>query len=406
MKIGTDGQFHLTYCSNIHPGEHWPECFANLKTYIPPLKARFTPNSSFGIGLHLSNAASQEILEGDALSEFKVWLEEHDCYVFTLNGFPYGDFHRQVVKAEVYAPDWSTPARQSYTARLAKILTALLPTGMDGGISSVPVSYKPWFKTMEAREACLESSCVRLAETVQALLELHAESGKWIHLDLEPEPDGMLENCGEVIDFFQQWLLPQGGAHLAKALNCSVAEAQGHILKYIGVCYDTCHFAVSYEKPHEVVERFRQAKIRIGKIQISAAVKLQLGETPAARQTALKRLEPFAESTYLHQVVERSPDGSFRTYSDLIDALPALSDTSGQEWRIHFHVPIFVEDYQTVQSTQDDIKVVLGMLKTDPFCTHLEIETYTWEVLPPAMKRDLAASIEREYEWVLSHMSS
>ena len=269
----------------------------------------------------------------------------------------------------------------------------------------MPVSYKPWFKKEEERDDCREQSAIQLAMTVRTLMDLHDESGKWIHLDLEPEPDGMLENSTDVIEFFEKWLLPKGGAHLAKTLEISVTQAQEHILRHIGICYDTCHFAVSYEKPHEVLERFKQAGIRIGKIQISAALKLKLQASAQARQSARERLEPFAESTYLHQVVEKRSNGTFHTYSDLIDALPHLSETPGQEWRIHFHVPIFIEDYQTLQSTQDDIKTVLKLLEADPVCPHLEIETYTWEVLPAEMKKDLSASIEREYEWVLSHMS-
>ncbi len=402
MKIG---DFHLTYCSNIHPGEHWGEVFSNLETYIPPLKSQFAPQATFGIGLRLANPASQELLAGDKLARFKAWLDQNDLYVFTLNGFPYGGFHRQVVKEEVYAPDWSTEKRQTYTVRLAKILAALLPEGMDGGISTVPVSYKPWFKHQKEREACLEQSSLQLAKTVQELMDLENETGKWIHLDLEPEPDGMLENSTEVIAFFEQWLLPKGGAHLAKVRGIPLAQAQESMRRHIGMCYDTCHFAVSYEKPAEVLERLKQAGIRIGKIQISAALKLKLQESANARQTALERLEPFAESTYLHQVVEKRKDGSFHTHSDLIDALPLLRETSADEWRIHFHVPIFIEDYQTVQSTQEDIKTVLKLLAENPVCAHLEIETYTWEVLPSEMKKDLAASIQREYEWVLNHIS-
>ena len=131
-------------------------------------------------------------------------------------------------------------------------------------------------------------------------------------------------------------------------------------------------------------------------------MKLKLQESTESRRIALKRLEPFAESTYLHQVVEKRFDGSFHTYSDLIDALPLLQKTAGKEWRIHFHVPIFLDDYQTVKSTQKDIKTVLKLLEENPVCSNLEIETYSWEVLPSEMKKDLAASIQREYEWVLS----
>jgi len=405
MKIGTSGDFHLTYCTNVHPGEHWPEVFSNLETYIPPLKTQFVPEGPFGIGLRLSDTASQELLEKEALSRFKMWLHQNNLYVFTLNGFPYGGFHRKVVKEDVYAPDWSTEKRKTYTVRLANILAQLLPEGMDGGISTVPVSYKPWFKHQDEKEACLEHACYNLASLVQELVHIQNENGKWIHLDLEPEPDGMLENSTEVIEFFEQWLLPKGSAHLAKMLDIAAMQAQEHLLRHIGMCYDTCHFAVSYEEPESVLKRLEQAEIRIGKIQISAALKLQLPESMEARQIALNRLEPFAESIYLHQVVEKRIDGSFHTYPDLIEALPLLRQGGGrgQEWRIHFHVPIFIEDYQTVQSTQEDIITVLKLLKEKPVCRHLEIETYTWEVLPPEMKRNLAKSIQREYEWVLNH---
>lgn len=405
MRIGTNGTFHLTYCTNIHPGEHWPKVFSNLKKYIPLLKAQFVPEGPFGIGLRLSDIASRELLEGPALSRLKMWLRQNNLYVFTLNGFPYGGFHRKVVKEKVYAPDWSNEKRRIYTVRLAKILAQLLPEGMDGGISTVPVSYKPWFKHQEEKNACLEQACYNLAHLVQQLVRLQNESGKWIHLDLEPEPNGMLENSMDVIEFFEEWLLPKGSVHLAKVLDISVTLAREHLLRHIGMCYDTCHFAVSYEKPESVFERLEQAGIRIGKIQISAALKLKLPESIEARQIALKRLEPFAESTYLHQVVEKRIDGSFHTYPDLIEALPLLRNTTKgeEEWRIHFHVPIFIEDYQTLQSTQEDIITVLKLLENKPVCNHLEIETYTWEVLPAEMKKNIAASIRREYEWVLNH---
>ncbi|MBF0276960.1 MAG: metabolite traffic protein EboE [SAR324 cluster bacterium] len=398
MKIG---DFHLTYCGNIHPGEHWPDVFSNLKNYIPLLKSQFAPHDSFGIGLRLANPASEELLQKNQLDLFKEWLNQNDLYVFTLNGFPYGEFHRRIVKETVYAPDWSTEKRLKYTIRLAKILAALLPEEMDGSISTSPISYKPWFKNSDDRHACLDQSCLHLIQMVMELINIENKSGKWIHLDLEPEPNGMLGNSTELIDFFQERLLPKGGTRLSSLLGISLTKAREFILRHIGLCYDTCHFAVSFENPTDVLERLRQAGIHIGKVQISAALKLKLRDSEESRQVALKRLKPFAESTYLHQVIEKKPDGSHHTYSDLTEALPSLQEASGNEWRIHFHVPVFVEDYQTVMSTQEDIKTLLRLLKENPFCPLLEIETYTWEVLPEEMKKDLSASIQREYDWVL-----
>ncbi|MBW4663210.1 MAG: metabolite traffic protein EboE [Chroococcus sp. CMT-3BRIN-NPC107] len=398
MQIGKDN-IHLTYCTNIHPGEDWHEVFANLKQYIPVLKSRLSPDNSFGIGLRLANIAAKELLEGDNLTQFQSWLTKQDLYVFTLNGFPYGGFHHQVVKDGVYAPDWSKPERLTYTLNLTKILAALLPQGVEGGISTLPLSYKPWWKgDRTAENHIFNSSCLYLVSLTAELVTIRQQTGKLIHLDIEPEPDGLIENSLEVIDFFTKWLLPIGGAHLAQLLNISTELAEAQLLEHIRICYDTCHFAVEYENPATVFARFQDSGIKIGKIQLSAAIQTAL---PLDRSVLLERLRPFAESTYLHQVIERNFDGSLHHYPDLVTALPHLEQSKAKEWRTHFHVPIFIHDYQVLQSTQDDIVGVLQLLQANPVCQHLEIETYTWDVLPQEMKIDLLASIQREYEWVL-----
>lgn len=403
MKIGTDSFFHLTYCTNIHPGDDWRAIFASLKQYIPALKARLSPDEPFGIGLRLSDLAARELLQGDRLMHFQSWLAEQDLYVFTLNGFPYGGFHRQVVKDQVYAPDWRSPARVDYSLRLARVLAALLPEGMDGSISTVPLSYKPWFENRKAREAALREASLNLALVAAELMRIRRATGKHLHIDLEPEPDCLLENSAETIDFFTRWLSPCGGASLASELGVSHADAEGLLAAHVGVCYDTCHFALQYEQPARVLAEFKRCGIRVGKAQLSAALKVPLPESPQGKQTALERLGPFIDSTYLHQIVERRRDGGLFHYRDLsTDTRP---DPAAREWRIHFHVPIFIDDYEdddkSVYSTQDELLSALDALRDTRVCPHLEIETYTWEVLPSSLKLDLSASIEREYEWVL-----
>ncbi|NEQ64004.1 MAG: metabolite traffic protein EboE [Symploca sp. SIO2D2] len=403
MKIGTNGSFHLTYCTNIHPGETWDEVFSNLQQYLPVLKTRLSPQAPFGIGLRLADVAARELLTGDNLAQFQDWLNQQDLYVFTLNGFPYGGFHQQVVKDQVYAPDWSTPERVEYTLRLARILAALLPAGMEGSISTLPLSYKPWWKTDTARESVMSQCSLNLAKVAAEMARIREETGKLLHIDLEPEPDGLIENAAEVIDFFQNWLLPQGGAYLAQHRGISSDSAASLLREHVQICYDTCHFAVEYEEPASVFEGLQAAGIRIGKIQLSAALQIQLPDDIPGRQLLRERLSPFAESTYLHQVIERHSDGSLSHYPDLVSALPYLEQTQATEWRTHFHVPIFIRDYQILQSTQEDIVSVLKLLQAHDHCKHLEIETYTWGVLPAEMKLDILASIQREYEWVLSN---
>ncbi|ARV62702.1 xylose isomerase [Nostocales cyanobacterium HT-58-2] len=406
MKIGTNDNFHLTYCTNIHPGEEWSKVFANLKQHIPPLKSRLAPEKPFGIGLRLADVATRELLQGNTLNEFHSWLSEQNLYVFTLNGFPFGEFHWQVVKDQVYTPDWSKQERLDYTLRLVDILAQLLPPGVEGSISTLPLSYKPWFKGNQLFLASLTTSAsLNIAKVVAQMARMKAETGKVLHIDLEPEPDGFIENAAEVVDYFQAYLLPIGGEYLVKNLEISLEAAEALILEHVRICYDTCHFAVEYENPVSVFKQFKAAGIQVGKIQISAALQVNIPSSIEQRRLIKERLLPFAESTYLHQVIARENTGQLRHYIDLEKALPDLEDTTDREWRIHFHVPIFIRDYQLFESTQDNISTVLELLQINHACSHLEIETYTWEVLPQQMKLDLLASIQREYEWVLSEMS-
>lgn len=405
-SIEGDRDLHLTYCSNIHPGETWAEVKKNLETYLPPLKQRLSAQSPFGIGLRLSDLASREILERDQLKLFKAWLESENLYVFTINGFPYGGFHHQVVKDNVYAPDWSKSERLDYTLRLIDILSTLLPDGMDGGISTVPLSYKPWWRgDHEAREIVFAASTQHLAQVTAKLVGIEQCQHQQLHIDLEPEPDGLLENATEVIAYFNDWLLPIGGAWLKKELGISQTQAEQHLLDHIQICYDTCHFAVEYEQPQQVFEQFQAVGIKIGKGQLSAALRIELPSDIEKRQWMATQLETFAESTYLHQVIERSSNGNLKQHADLQQALPYFISSDAQEWRTHFHVPIFVDRYQAFQSTQVDISTFLSALKNYAGCSHLEIETYTWDVLPPDMKLDMLTSIQREYEWVLNTLA-
>lgn len=407
MKLATNDQLHLTYCTNIHPGETWSEVEHNVKQYITKLKTRLSPDQSFGIGLRLADIAARELLNGDNLAQFHSWLQEQDLYVFTLNGFPYGGFHHQVVKDRVYAPDWSQVERLDYTLKLIQILTTLLPENLDGGISTLPISYKPWWQNSESQNQVLHQSSIHLAQAIAAMAEVHQNMGKLLHLDLEPEPDGLLENTTEVIDFFQDWLLPIGGKWLEQELGINPANAEYLIKKHIRVCYDTCHFAVEYEEPEQILQSFQHAGIKIGKIQLSSAIKINIPSEPELRQKIIENLSPFAESTYLHQVIARHHEWEdFKHHRDLSTALPLLLETEAEEWRTHFHVPIFIRNYQLFESTQEHLEKLLKILPLYDGGHHLEIETYTWEVLPPEMKLDILTSIEREYQWVLSVISN
>jgi sugar phosphate isomerase/epimerase len=347
MEVGDD--LHLTYCTNIHPAVGWAAVLESLRAHAPALKARLSPDAPFGIGLRLSGAESSELLAGTQLDDFRAWLAAEGLYVFTINGFPHGTFHGQPVKADVHAPDWRSEERVAYTLRLAEILGALLPDGVDGTISTNPLSYRAWVDDAGI------AACTRNVRRVSDELR-----GTRITLAIEPEADGALATVDDAIRWW-----PDG-------------------LDQVTVCFDACHSAVAYEDPEQALDALDAAGIRVGKAQLSAALTV-----PA---TAHDELRAFADPIYLHQVTER---GSLRTWPDLPEALSA--NGGGEEWRVHFHVPIFVERYGALESTQDHLRRCIERVDT----SHLEIETYTWDVLPAGLKASSVESIAREYEWVL-----
>ena len=388
-------KYHITYCTNIHPGQDWEQTFYSLKDYVPTIKSAVSKDQTFGLGLRLSNKASEELNQGDRLAKFKTWLEEQGLYVFTMNGFPYGNFHNERVKENVYLPDWTSRSRVDYTKRLFEQLALLIPKEMEGGISTAPIGYKHRFSDDISRREAFKKSAEHICEVVIQLYELEKTTGTYLHLDIEPEPDCLIENSKELVSFFQSYLLPSAQEILKNKLGLSTSQIPEIVLKYVTVCYDICHFSLAYESPGETFKRLEEFGIKIGKIQVSAALKI-LFERHEAKKI-WDTLERFDEPTYLHQVTERD-GGQVKTYPDLPDVLGRKASFS--ELRAHFHVPIFLEEFDALYSTQDQILEVISYLKRVPITKHLEVETYTWEVLPSSLKLDLSESIIRELTWL------
>jgi hypothetical protein len=413
---------HLTYCSNIHSGETWKEINNALQKNIPEIKKSISPDNPFGIGLRLSNAATMELLENNQVMIFKNWLAENNCYVFTINGFPYGGFHNTNVKDNVYKPDWTTNERLEYTSNLIKILSQLIPEKSEAGISTSPLSYKPWMVNSCNTTDVFEASAINLIKCVVQLYHIRQRTGKYIHLDIEPEPDCLLENSLETINFFKNYLLPYGVDYLTKTLNVTTETARIIITNHITVCYDVCHFAVEFEEAETVLNTFQQEGIKIGKVQISAALKV-ITETedtlpkPDSKgfshpekiidhANILKQYQSFAESTYLHQTIVRDKQNNLHHFSDLPEALQHFNDSRFVEWRTHYHVPVFMNAFSELQSTQSEIIKVLALLKENHFTNHLEVETYTWEVLPQEVQMEIKESIIRELNWVIKNFQA
>lgn len=391
MKI--DDQAHLSYCSNTHPGKDWAETTQHLKHYLPLVKKQLSPNQPFGVGLRLSNTASEELLEGENLLSFKSWLKKEGLYVFTCNGFPYGEFHGQAVKDQVHHPDWTTSERLNYSLRLLYLMGALVPAGEEGSISTSPITYRHWYEEREwpaVQRKAAEALVIWIEEA--ALME--EQTGTYIHLDMEPEPDGLLENSDEFLGFYQDYLLPIACEYF-QANGLDLTSAESRVRRYVTLCYDVCHFSLAYEKPPVTWNKMKEAGIAIGKVQLSSALKLQTSESAA--HDLLEALLAFQEPTYLHQVTQQTGE-CVRTFSDIPELLKANPDF--EELRAHFHVPVFLEDYGLLQSTQDQLLALFTLMKKEEISRHFEVETYTWDVLPEALKTPLEESIVRELQWV------
>jgi hypothetical protein len=382
MRLGHGIQ--LAYCTNIHRGESWAETFANLNRHTLSVRERVAPGRPYAIGMRLGNQAACELSAAPVLTEFQRWLERHDCYVFTINGFPYGPFHGASVKEQVYAPDWTTRERVDYTKLLFGLLAQLVPPGIEGSVSTVPCTFKEFNRSAEQEQAMRAN----LWDCVEHISRLSERSGRDLHLGLEPEPLCYLETTSEAVAFFERMRGDYPG--------------DARLDRHLGVNYDACHLAVEFEDPKEGLERLANAGIRLSKLHLSSALKVR--PTLKAREA----LRSFADATYLHQVVARSADGRLARYRDLEPALSARTvPDADEEWRIHFHVPLYSAPTALFDTTSDHLLGVLDVLARQPdLCRHLEMETYTWEVLPTVLKqRAVVDQLAEEYAWTLARLT-
>ncbi len=387
---------HLCYCSNIHAGESWQDTFENLKKFTSPIKKKIT-NQRFGIGLRLSNIASKELCQETNLNKLITWLEKENIYIFTLNGFPYGNFHNTSVKDNVHQPDWETNERLAYTKRLFIILEKLIPKGMDGGVSTSPISYRYWEKVISNEHQIKINATHQLIDLICLIKPLSDKSGVTLHLDIEPEPDGLIENSSEFIHFFKDYLLKIGKPIIQKIFNMSENDAEKTIKNHIRCCFDICHFSVIFEDINHALNNFINEGIKIGKVQISSALKFNKFENEMMN---IKELQQFDEPTYLHQTAIKTKNGRIHRFKDLNEALHELSNLNASELRSHYHIPIFKNKFSNLNSTQDDILKTLAYWNKNNITNHLEIETYTWEVLPKEYQEDQKNNIIRELLWV------
>lgn len=400
MDLGKHG--HLTYSTLVHPGDTWEEMWDSLTTFVPRVKARMSPNAPFGVSLRLSASSADTLIKSpEERAKLKSFLSDNDMYLYTVNAFPYGPFKNTMVKEQVYEPDWRSEQRAKYTENVAEILAEVSPDFVNPSIQSPPLGFKPRVTGPEV----VEAYAANLRRLASFLHRLRLRTGRTVTLAVEPEPYCFLETTEETVEFFTRVLRSTSSiAALAADLSVSATEALEILHRHVGTVYDICHQAVEFENITASLQSLKDNQIPVFKLQEASAVRI-----PTVTDASIAELTQYADSVYLTQTVELR-DGQLTRFLNLQDAFAAYeADPTGhREWRIHFHVPVFLEELgDHFKTTRFAIEEALDFHKANPTSAQLEIETYTWDVLPEQLKTgDIVDYVVMELEWVMGYLAA
>jgi len=395
----TNGMGHLTYSTLVHPGDTWDDIWSSLREYVPQVKRNVCPDGKFGVSMRISHASSETLVASpEKRRELRAFLDDNDMYLYTVNAFPYGPFKNQIVKEQVYEPDWSSESRLRYTMNVASILAEVAPDFVNPSIQTPPLGFKPNVTS----DAVIEAYAENIRKLATHVNNIHRYSGRTVTLAIEPEPACFLETTPETVDFFNTRLRTEGSyRNLAGKTGATLERAEEIMARHVGVVYDICHQAVEYEEITRSLQTLKDERIPVWKLQEAAAMMI-----PEVSREMVKAVRKYAKTIYLTQTHQRTEDGKITRFLNLEDAIAAWEKNPVPcEWRIHFHVPVFLEDLGPFKSTRFAISEALAFQKQHRISDQLEIETYTWDVLPDELKTgDIVEYVTKEIEWVRTQL--
>jgi hypothetical protein len=393
MDLGS-GLGHLSYSTLVHPADDWTQLWDSVTRYLPAVKKRVSPDKPFAVSLRLASKSADALSANpEERKKLKAFFDANDMYLYTANAFPYGSFKGERVKEKVYEPDWRTDDRAGYTMKVADILAEVAPPGARPSIQTPPLGFKPRVTGPDVVQAYTN----QVIRVVAHLVELERKTGRKVTLAIEPEPACFLELTPETIDYFTKHLYaPPAVKDLAAKTGLSVAQAETALRQQLGTVFDICHQAVEFEDVAASMKALGAAGIPILKFQIASALRI-----PDVTREKAEALKAFDDPVYFHQTIEKR-NGTITHYLDIPDALAAYDgQRDGREWRTHFHVPVFLDDVGVFKTTRPDIEAALRYHAANPVSDQVEIETYTWDVLPDSFKTgDIVDYVVRELEWV------
>ncbi|GAB4153905.1 MAG: metabolite traffic protein EboE [Planctomycetaceae bacterium] len=371
----------LSYCTNVHSGLRLSDVKSGLTNYTVPISQ--SDSETLSAGLWLAEPVTAELLaENRNLPEFADWLHQNQLSCHTLNAFPYGNFHEKRVKENVYIPDWADPKRLAYTQDCATILAGLIADEtIEGSISTVPLGFKGFTHPDDFEERAIS----QLLDLARWLNQLRDKTGRTIRLAIEPEPFCLLETTEETIRFFHR-------------LRNRAADSDllDEVENFLGVCYDVCHQSVEFEDVAQSIQQLAAENIHINKVHITCAIQV---DRPADNPKAREALARYVEPRYLHQTMGLLPNGNIVRAIDLTEQIAREPDESflaAETWRVHFHVPVDAEQLGPLKTTRPDLRKALQTVAALNDAPHLEIETYTWEVLPDGSGTNLVEGLSKE----------
>ena len=393
-----NGLGHLSYSTLVHLGDTWEEMNSSLRTFVPQVKHRVSPDAPFAVSLRISAESAKTLTNSpEERASLKDFLKQEDLYVYTVNAFPYGPFKGGVVMERVYEPDWTSMDRVNYTNSIADILAEITPAGINPSIQTAPLAFKP----NVANEEYVAKFTRNVFQVVKHLLELEQRTGKRVKLAIEPEPACYLETTDETVTYFTDRIYSRAGIkELASLAGIPISEAEGVIRRYLGIVFDIGHQSVGFENITESLNKLRNAGIPIFKLQEAASLwveRLTTEQLPALRR--------FTDTIYLSQTSLKR-DGKITKYLNLGEALDAYEANPVEtEMRTHFHVPVFLDEIGPFKTTRFGVQEALRMHRDQPLSDHLEIETYTWDVLPAdLLSGDIVDNVTRELEFVKNEL--
>ena len=385
-----DTDAHLTYSLNAYPVRNVQDIERAVFVHAEEIKNNIHTlrNDAFGIGLWIPSSVLETCMNEAWFDSMKEKLNTHNMYIFTINGFPYSQFHNTRVKEQVYVPDWTSKKRQDYTQNLADTLSRFLPEGMQGSISTLPLMFG-----RNRPEHEIKTAVQRLMDTVLYLRKIDAQKKKHIILALEPEPGCFLETTDTVIELFTHIIPTYGFPYIRDTYGISVRDAREYISRYLGICLDIVHAHVMFEQPYEVIRILHANNIKIAKIHIGAALIL-----PQIEHNISDTLSQYNDDVYLHQTVVRDTSGTLHYFQDIPEALQA---SFAGEWRIHYHLPLTKKVHEKAYRHSHTTYHTLFRYAYQLGVRHFEIEIYTLNQIS-----GLSSSPERivanEIEYVLS----